>query len=204
MIIELLASGYEHLEDCVKPYVASILQHEPEASVTIVDNGSPVPYPALDGVKVVHTKNLAIMTSFNKAIAKLKSEWDWIILTDSDVICNGPFLEAVAGWNPDFLYGMQMFHQWDLHWFDGWLMAISKKAWQALGPFDDAFKLTGAFQDMDYCLRAQQAGYFLRMANLPFVHLEGNTTHRSPGFWENREHNRQLINSKHGIQLIKP
>jgi hypothetical protein len=199
MKIKIYSSGFEHVDDYVKPFVASVLQHEPAANLTIVDNGSPEPYPSeFDGVPVVRTDNLAILTSFNKAI---KGEWDWLVITDTDVICDGPFLKQIEKFSYGSIYGQQMFTDGSLRWFDSWLMCISWWAWHAIGKFNESFRLTGAFQDLDYCLRSVNCGFNLKMAELPFRHLEANTTHGSPLFWQNREYNRRLIAEYHGVEL---
>jgi hypothetical protein len=199
MNIKMYSSGYEHFKDYVRPFVESIRRNEPLTHLCIVDNGSPEPYPTMDDALLKRTNNHAIMTSFNRAICDCP--WDWAILTDTDVLCRGPFLKMVELFDPHFIYGQQAFLQDDFSWFDGWLFCISRQVWNAVGPFDEDFKVTGAFQDLDYCLRAKKAGFGLRQCFLPFTHLEANTTHGSPSFWENREYNRQLIFDKHGIRL---
>ncbi len=197
--VKIYSSGYEHLEDFVIPFVTSVMAHEPWANLTIVDNGSPTPYPeVVETFPVARTDNLAILTSFNKAIS---GDWDWLVITDTDVLCRAPFLAEIAKLDPHNLYGRQMFHDGDLSWFDSWMLIIPRQAWDELGKFDEDFKLTGAFQDMDYCIRAQRAGYGLETVNLPFEHIGANTTHKSPDFWANREYNKQLVQDKHGIKL---
>lgn len=199
-IIKIYSSGYEHLYDFVFPYVASVRKYEPDADLTIVDNGSPKPYRSdLLRADIARTDNLAIMTSFNRVIPK--DAWDWIMLTDTDVLCQGAFLGQVEQFDDDAIYGQQMFKQGTIRWFDGWLFCVPRRIWDDIGEFDETFKLTGAFQDLDYCLRAVEAGYDLKLANLPFRHLEANTTHGSAGFWENREFNRRMIYAKHGVKL---
>jgi GT2 family glycosyltransferase len=201
MKIKIYSSGYAHYKDFVIPYVNSIRRHELEAHLTIVDNGSPEPYLTMDHAMLKRTDNLAIMTSFNRVIT---GEWDWLMLTDTDVICNGKFLQLVGNFDPGYIHGQQLFQDGKLSWFDGWLYCVPRPVWEAVGKFDEDFKLTGAFQDLDYCIRAKAAGFGLRQCSLPFVHLEANTTHKSPDFWANREHNRQLIFQKHGYRITRP
>ncbi len=197
----MLSSGFEHLKDYVLPFISSVLEQEPDIDLTIVDNGSPIPYPStLRGVPVFRTDNLAILTSFNRAITAA-GHWDWLIISDTDVLCRGQFLDAVAHFDAGALHGQQMFSQGNVHWFDSWLLAIPRWAWEDLGPFDEDFLLTGAFQDMDFCLRAAKHGLELAQSSLPFTHIGANTTHGSPKFWENREYNRSLIEQKHGVRL---
>lgn len=201
MKIRIYSSGYEHLGDYVIPFVMSVQEHEPGAFLTIVDNGSPDPYPlSINSAAMIRTENLAILTSFNVAI---KDHFDWLVITDTDVLCLGKFLEKIEQFEMSSIYGQQMYEEGALQWFDSWLMCIPWQIWETVGRFDEDFKLTGAFQDLDYCIRARQAGYGLRMAELPFEHLEANTTHGSPYFWENREYNRGLIETKHGIRVLR-
>lgn len=195
----MFSSGYANLDNFVLPYVASIRKREPGADLTIVDNGTPEPYPEISGAKVARTANLAVMTSFNQAIPD--EPWDWLMLTDTDVLCDAPFLSMVEKFDKACIYGQQMFNIGSLSWFDGWLFCIPRQVWDAIGKFDEAFLLTGAFQDMDYCIRANASGFGLRLAHLPFRHMEANTTHASPRFWENREYNRRLVELKHNIDM---
>lgn len=194
MEIKIYSSGYEHEADYVLPYVESVKKYEPKADLTIVDNGSPKPY----AFPCKRTDNLAIMTSFNRVI---DGTWDWLMLTDTDVLCHGEFLKYMAGFDQNYLYGQQIFKRGEIEWFDGWMFIVPRKIWDAIGRFDEEFKLTGAFQDLDYCIRAKKAGFGLRKSNLPFKHLEANTTHGSPLFWENREYNKQLIFKKHQVNI---
>lgn len=199
MEVKIYSSGYEHLNDFVVPFVNSVRMNEPGANLTIVDNGGPNPYPqTVMEYPVKRTDNLAIMTSFNQVI---EGKWDWLMLTDTDVFCVGSFLKKIETFDPHFIYGQQLFKEGELEWFDGWLFCIPRLIWDSVGKFDEDFRLTGAFQDLDYCIRAKQAGFGLRQCRLPFIHLEANTTHGSPLFWENREYNKQLIFKKHGITL---
>ena len=202
MKIKIYSSGFGHFTDYVRPFVASVRAFEPDAHLVIVDNGSPEPYPPMDDALLKRTNNHAIMTSFNKAIGT--SKWDWVMLTDTDVLCQGKFLKQVEEFDPRFIYGQQVFTESGLTWFDGWLFCIPRQIWDTIGKFDEDFKVTGAFQDLDYCIRAREDGFDLRQCALPFKHLEANTTHASPDFWQNREHNRELIYKKHGIRLMRP
>lgn len=205
MKIQILSSGYNHIDDYVRPFIKSVKEYEPRANLCIVDNGSPDHYPPeIEGVPTYRTDNLAIMTSFNRAINDKYFDWDWLVLSDTDVLCNGKFLKQINAFDPRNIYGMQRFWQNSVTWFDGWLFCISRQIWEQVGNFDPSFMLTGAFQDLDYCIRARNAGFGLYDANLPFKHMEANTTHRSPNFWENREYNRRLIQEKHGLILTRP
>jgi len=184
----------------VIPFVESVKEHEPGAFLTIVDNGSPEPYPlSILSAATIRTENLAMLSSFNVAI---KDDFDWLVITDTDVLCLGKFLAKIESFDPGCIYGQQMFIQGALQWFDSWLMCISWKVWDEVGRFDEDFKLTGAFQDLDYCIRTKRAGFGLQPAVLPFTHREANTTHGSPLFWENREYNRGLIEKKHGVKVL--
>ena len=201
MKIQLLSRGFAHLQDYVLPYIASVRKHEPDANLCIVDNGSPEPYPQFDEAESFRTDNLAIMSSFNRAIYAHPG-CDWYVLSDTDILCTGKFLDTVSGWDKHSIYGMQRFQQGSVEWFDGWLFGISSEALEKIGYFDEYFMVTGAFQDLDYCIRARSAGFTLRDASLPFIHLEANTTHKSPNFWQNREINRRLIQTKHNFTLV--
>ncbi len=62
----------------------------------------------------------------------------------------------------------------------GFCLAIKRKAWDEVGPLDEAFK-TGMFEDNDLCYRLRRAGYRLVLAKRSFIHHEGNVSlERSP------------------------
>lgn len=64
-----------------------------------------------------------------------------------------------------------------IDWVSGAAMALRREAWESVGPFDERFRFYA--QDLDFCLRAKEAGW--RVAILPdfrVVHHHGATIGR--------------------------
>lgn len=59
----------------------------------------------------------------------------------------------------------------------GFCMLISRRAWEAVGPLDEAYGI-GNYEDDDWCLRARRFGYRLLLCKDTFVHHEGSATFR--------------------------
>jgi GT2 family glycosyltransferase len=67
-----------------------------------------------------------------------------------------------------------------LDWVTGAAMAIRRRAFEEVGPFDARFRFYA--QDLDFCLRARDAGWHVRLvANARVVHVGGATIGRRPG-----------------------
>ena len=62
----------------------------------------------------------------------------------------------------------------DIDWVTGAALALRRATWEGVGPLDESFRLYG--QDLDFCLRAREAGW--RVALLPdfrVMHHHGAT-----------------------------
>lgn len=65
-------------------------------------------------------------------------------------------------------------------WVSGAALALRREVWDAIGPFDESFRFYA--QDLDFCLRAKEAGW--EIAVLPgfrVLHHHGSTIRRRPG-----------------------
>jgi GT2 family glycosyltransferase len=59
-------------------------------------------------------------------------------------------------------------------------MAIRREAWDHVGPFDTRFRFYA--QDLDYCVRARDAGWHVRLVDeVSVVHVGGATIGRRSG-----------------------
>jgi GT2 family glycosyltransferase len=68
----------------------------------------------------------------------------------------------------------------DVEWVTGAAMAIRRQAWEQLGPLDASFRFY--VQDLDFCLRARDAGWRVRLvAPARVLHLGGASIGRRPG-----------------------
>ena len=64
-------------------------------------------------------------------------------------------------------------------WVTGAAMAIRRQAWETVGPLDEGFRFYA--QDLDFCLRAGQAGWGVEIhPGFPVLHHHGATIGRDP------------------------
>lgn len=189
--------GLGQWEEYTWPFVESILKHEPEATVVVVDNGSDPPYPDKPFVHRID-KNFGYAEGVNLAVKKAGDQ-DWYIIVNNDVVCNGkfiPWLKTRA--QRDILYGVHTNHNAQFgEYIEGWIFAISKEMWNTIGPFDEKY-MEAAFEDVDYSVRAKRAGFSIVTTPLPFHHFGGKTRHAIEGYKEKRKINREYFLEKFG------
>jgi len=74
-----------------------------------------------------------------------------------------------------------------LDWVSGAAMAIRRQAWDEVGPFDPRFRFYA--QDLDFCSRARDAGWRVRLVEeAQVVHVGGATIGLRPGSTRSRSH----------------
>jgi GT2 family glycosyltransferase len=74
-----------------------------------------------------------------------------------------------------------------LDWVPGAALAMRRRAWDEVGPFDTRFRFYA--QDLDFCTRAADAGWRVRLVEeAHVVHVGGATIGREPGATRSRSH----------------
>jgi GT2 family glycosyltransferase len=182
------------------PAVRSILKHEPECDVVLVDAGSKRAYhtepdypDGIRGIRLVESFSYA--GAINIGVAAADAEWTLIL--NNDTLCTGPFADLLTGLSRSCVYGRQIIEERGERWIGLWIMAISRECREATGQFDEAFRVCG-FEDLDFCLRAKQAGFSSKWADFPFEHLWGRTRWGVPDYPKIREDNRRYFEKKWG------
>jgi GT2 family glycosyltransferase len=67
----------------------------------------------------------------------------------------------------------------EVDWISGAAMAIRRQAWERVGGFDEGFFMYA--EDMDWCLRAQQAGYSIHyLPEAVIIHHIGRSSDQRP------------------------
>jgi GT2 family glycosyltransferase len=173
--------------------LASVEQADPGAKVIVVDNAADVPYPNAKRLD----KRVCMSAAMNYG-AKFARKADWLVFMNNDVICTGLFQYQLASLPQDTIYGVDMLDWWGRRWLDGWIMAIPRPVWEAVGLFDENFVYAG-FEDADYCFRALEMGYKVEAHPLPFVHKELHSRFTMPGYMAQRERNIEYLCEKWDI-----
>lgn len=186
--------------------IASILYYEPATDCVLVDNGSDIPYLSSEFYKLVRrakTEHYGYTAALNEGAGQAVG--DWLFFCNDDILCTGQFAEMVHSLSPKKVYGAELRHKskdWGLE-FDylyGWFLLMHRSLFEKVGPFEEYY-LHAGFDDLDYCWRAQQAGYKLEVLKLPFLHLADHPgfVHRRmevPGFQENMRRNKEFFLAK--------
>jgi len=170
--------AYRGDHDYATPYAESILKHEPGAQVIMVDSESDPPYEQDNRWQVVRVDYNGAGYNYAKCCNAALDAMvgDWLILSNDDVLCEGQFAHYIEGLKTKYMYGVKLFQNKsmipgkEMPQVDGWLMLMHRSLYNRVGRFDQGFPQWGV--DSEYCYRADDMGYMMRIANIPFVHLE--------------------------------
>lgn len=193
--------GINQWEEYTWPCIQSILER---VRVIVVDNASDPPYPKViysnvDNLQILKTERLCYSAAINAGF-KAAGKADWYLSINNDTYCTGPFLEKVEQLSDDAVYGRQIITERGLTWFGNWLVLIPRSVWEAVGEFDENFKMCG-FEDADYAARAIGMGFQVKHVDLPFHHYWGKTRWDLPGYSQIRKENMDYFEQKHGYRL---
>jgi GT2 family glycosyltransferase len=195
MKIAALIIGIDGWEKYTKPLIESIHAHEPECVVVVVvDNASQEPYPA--GPAIHRTPRLCYSKAINLA-HDIAGPADLYIVLSNDVLCTGPFVEAITGLPPTYIVGPCLKETHGYSYLEGWCVAIPAAAWDALGGWDEQFQVS-SWEDVDFSQRALEHGFDLAsFAALPFTHLDQRQRFTLVGdYWDSERHNVELFMRK--------
>lgn len=183
-------------DEFTKPCIASVLKHEPNVELIVVDSDSNPPYP--DELYIHHVPRVSYGESINMGMEIATG--DWFLSINNDVICNAPFVGIIDKLEPDAIYGRQIITEKGHIWLGNWLALIPREVIDITGGFDNNFKKCG-FEDADFCIRAMKLGYPTYPIELPFTHLWGKTRWNDPAYPTIRQENIEYFAQKHGFRL---
>lgn len=174
MVVKVVAAGYGAWGKYTAPLLDTLRRHGQGAEIVIVDNGSPEPYP--DKPEVIRLDvNEPYARAMNRGVAHGGQDWQWLVALNNDVLCSGPFVEALAQLRPGAIYGPELGHIIHYDFLLGWCICIPRHVWDDIGAFDEDYP-RATFEDIDYSYRARLAGYRVeQLWDLPFVHLDAGT-----------------------------
>ena len=193
--VAVVIVGINGWHEWTQPAIQSIQAFDPGIDLVVIDNASDTPYP--DAIQL--PARVCYAAAINIGIAAA-GDPDWIVVLNNDIVATGSIQEALAWMTHDALWGNQLITFGDLRWLGLWLFVIPRSIRRAVGPFDEAFEVCG-FDDTDYCLRAQQAGFRIEKSNLPVLHYGGKTRWAVPRYSEIRLKNKLYLETKHKIQI---
>lgn len=207
-------------EEYVIPYIKSIRDFE-DSTIVVINNGMNRPIPAhllddFDNVIVGNAwKKYSPETPVSYAeainhglwwiseIEKSTGRFDWIVISNDDVLLEGEFSKWLRGIDINRIYGDRLHYSSKYFdnkypWVDGWIYYLHRTVIDNVGKFDENFEAAG-FEDADYCWRAVEKGYHINKINLPFRHLKKHTRKEVEDYKNKRLKNMRYLIKKHGI-----
>lgn len=202
MKIATIIIGIGEWEKYTLPLLKSIIKHQPNTRIILVDNGNNYP-EEFENVNIIKTYAiLDYSAAINVGFAMLRDE-EWVLIINNDVLCIAPFSDYIKGLKTNVVYGnnlhrdFKLFHH-TIPFTDGWIMAMSRKLINSVGEFDTNFKIACA-EDADYCFRAGKLGYKIKKSSLPFKHLKAKTRRKFDNFKQQRLDNIAYLVDKHEL-----
>ena len=198
--ISLIVVGINRWHDITQPFLLSILKHEPEAQILLIDNNSSPAYP--NNSSSIEVLRVDERIGYNQAmnIGIQHRKVDKYICFNNDCICEGPFINKIKILDDSTLWGSD--HKPDplngiLFVASAWLV-ISDKIIEKIKFFDE--NLSAGFEELDYEMRAMMADFNLGVAQLPIKHLEEMTRLDEPGYLKRWDVCRKYFGKKYGFR----
>ena len=194
-MISVIIVGINQWQEFTKPLLCDLQDWGKGCEVIVIDNASDEPYPEQNWYKVIRTERLCYSAAINVGVRA--STGDWIFSINNDVSIYDDFIKAVEANTPDKIYARQIITEAGHTWFGNWNVVIPRQVWEAVGEFDEGFRVCG-FEDADYSMRAAKMGIKTAPIELPILHHWGKTRWDIPGYPATREENIRYFASKHG------
>jgi GT2 family glycosyltransferase len=200
-MITAVIVGVGEWERYTRPMLDSIVRFMPSMRVVLVDNGSN--YPDSDGVLTVRTEQVVSYPEALNIGIEAAGYSDWYLILNNDILIEKPF--TVDGFDRHSLYGFITYNFRRWQYLAGWAIFISSDAIHDIGLFDPELKPMW-FEDADYCIRAQKAGYKLVTLDRKEVgirHFEDENAKERRSYMNKnmvaRRRNRHYVECKHGL-----
>lgn len=212
MKVSLIITTYHadsEMAELTRNCLASLGDERPD-EVIVVDDASPV-HVRLEGAdRVVYRgENGGFPKCANTGFAETTG--DVLILSNNDITYSSGWLEAILkpleqGFDISSLRvsdadGLETKDEITEDDFFGSLWAMKRRVYDTIGGFDERFE-KGTFEDKDYHLRAQEAGFRIGKNHAVVVEHKGRAT--MDKIYPEREdflESRRLFEAKHGFVL---
>jgi len=192
--------GYGKWEKYTLPCIRSIQEHEPDANVVVIDNGSETAYPDNDLAQIVRIERTSFSAAMNTILRLSPS--DWYIMLNNDTTCTGKFLHLFDDFDTNNNYGCRMLKHFGIEYLESWITIFSHQTFEKVGEWDEKF-LVCAFEDADWGFRSIEAGIGSVEIDFPFVH-DVNGVHGTrfdvPNYRQTRVENMEYLKDKWNIE----
>lgn len=209
MKVAVCAVGIDGWNEYTKPLIMSVLKHEPDCTISVIDNASEVSYPAAPS-----NANYAVITRSDTRLCyaaglnlahdkadEIAGPHEYYVFLGNDTMFAAPFKQAIRNIPPGSIGGDGIYEIIHYKFVSGWGMVIPATVWDIVGRFDEDY-IISAWEDVDYSYRVQLAGLRLhRIEGWPIIHLDQQQRQKK---WSiNHVHiwNGALFERKHNIPL---
>jgi len=206
MLVRAIIVGIDHWEDLTRPFSTALKVESPELDVVVMDNASADEYPAHPGCQIIRIDRCGYGPALNFG-ARLSNNWDWLLCCNNDCLCLGDVMPIIRTLSEDVVYG----DAWKVDYTgmenglpavaDSAYLLISRKVWKTIGGFDP--EMEAAFEEIDYQIRALDAGFRLDVAMLPITHLNLHTRWELNGYQERWSKTERYFHSKHPSRVSR-
>lgn len=179
-VIALCYNGQEKLDRLL----ASLPLPKPGVETIIVDNGSTIPVTA-DGHRVIRVDpNRGIPGGFNAGMQEARG--DWLVCLACDTLCQSPGFPENMIRPGKVMTGPSIRSQHTVGvpgiYLEGWCFAFPRTLVDDIGLMDEFYVY--CFEDNDWSVRAQRAGYRLLQVNCGIVNPTPQSAGEIPKFYE--------------------
>jgi hypothetical protein len=211
MKVAVCTVGIDGWDEYTKPLIDSVLEHEPNTTISVVDNNSEVWYPThkryqdelIKDVVITHLDETrcygaALNLAHDKA-DEYNGPHDWYIFLGNDTLCTGPFYDLLKHTPPGVMAGSGIFQIIHYKYISGWGMVIPRSTWEIVGRFDEDY-IISAWEDVDYAYRVQMAGLRLhKIEGWPIIHMDQEQRQKKWSINHIHVWNGALFERKHNI-----
>jgi hypothetical protein len=176
MKVAVCTVGIDGWDEYTKPLIDSVIRHEPETTVSVIDNVSEKPYPSESDAVIVRVDERlcygAALNMARDAADEYADLHDWYIFLGNDTLCTGPFYDILKHTPPGVMAGSGIYQIIHYKYISGWGMVIPRSTWEIVGRFDEDY-IVSAWEDVDYAYRVQMAGLRLhKLEGWPIIHMD--------------------------------
>jgi GT2 family glycosyltransferase len=227
MKVAVCTVGIDGWDEYTKPLIDSIIEHEPDTTISVIDNNSENEYslllrtyvdnpdasvivPRTDWMGYKNTrirrtkKTLCYGAALNLAhdqADEYDGPHDWYIFLGNDTLCTGPFYDLLKHTPPGVMAGSGIYKIIHYKYISGWGMVIPRSTWEIVGRFDEDY-IISAWEDVDYAYRVQMAGLRLhKIEGWPIIHMDQEQRQKKWSINHIHVWNGALFERKHNIPL---
>ena len=181
MKIHCVVVGIDHWHDLTMPFSLDLHEFNKGMKILVIDNASNEKYPVPIGSERYEIWRMNERHGYGAALnfGSIAENWDWLLCCNNDCICDGNVEDIIRKLPDDTIYG----NAWKFDYsgmknglpavVDSAYLLIPRRIWEKVGMFDP--QMEAAFEEIDYQIRAIDAGFRVDVVDLPITHLNMHT-----------------------------